>query len=81
MTVRDLKDKARRIGLDQKKFDSCLDTGRYVEQVQEDIREGTRAGVTGTPGLFLNGVPLEGGAVPYETVAEAVRQELARLGQ
>lgn len=81
VSVRDLKDKARRIGLDSKRFDACLDSGRYVEQVQEDLREGTRAGVTGTPGLFLNGVPLEGGALPYETVAEAVRRELARRGR
>lgn len=81
VSVRDLKDKARRIVLDSKRFDACLDSGRYVEQVQEDLREGTRAGVTGTPGLFLNGVPLEGGALPYETVAEAVRRELARRGR
>lgn len=81
VTVRDLKEKARRLDLDAKKFDACLDSGRYVEQVQEDLREGTRVGVTGTPGLFLNGVPLAGGALPYETVAEAVRRELERPGR
>jgi protein-disulfide isomerase len=78
LAVTDLKEKAHRIGLDQKKFDTCLDTGRYVEQVQKDMKEGTRVGVTGTPAVFINGAELKGGAVPYETVAEAIQQELAR---
>jgi predicted DsbA family dithiol-disulfide isomerase len=78
LAVTDLKAKAGRIGLNQKKFDTCLDTGRYVEQIQKDMKEGTRVGVTGTPAVFINGAELKGGAVPYETVAEAIQQELAR---
>lgn len=81
MTVRDLKNRANRIGLDQDKFNECLEAGRYVEQVQEDMREGTRVGVNGTPALFVNGVPLEGGALPYEAVAAAIRREASRTGQ
>ena len=80
LAVADLKDKARRAGLDQKKFDGCLDSGRYVEQVQKDLAEGLRIGVTGTPAVYINGIQLEGGAVPYETVADAIRKELAQTG-
>jgi predicted DsbA family dithiol-disulfide isomerase len=80
LAVDDLKEKARRIGLDGRRFDECLDSGRHVEQVQSDMREASRMGVTGTPALFINGVQLEGGAVPFETAAAAVRKELARLG-
>ncbi len=79
LTVRELKEKAGRLGLDQVAFDTCLDTSRYVEQVQEDLREGSRAGISGTPALFLNGIPIEGGAVSYEVVATAVEAELERL--
>jgi len=76
--VKDLKAKAARLGLDQKKFDSCLDTGRYTERVQDDMKEGSRVGVTGTPALFVNGLEIDGGAVPFEVVAKALDKELAR---
>ena len=78
LAVKDLKATAVRLGMDGKKFDTCLDTGRYVEQVQNDQREGQRAGVNGTPAVYINGVMLPGGSVPYSTVEAAIEQELAR---
>jgi len=81
LAVKDLKVAAARLGMDQKKFDLCLDSGRYTEQVQNDMDEGGRVGVTGTPSLFLNGVPLDGGAVPYEKIAKAIEKELARTAR
>jgi protein-disulfide isomerase len=78
LSVAELKVKAGRIGLDQKRFDECLNTGRFTEQVQEDQKEGGRAGVTGTPALFVNGVIVEGGAVSLDVVAQAIEKELAR---
>jgi predicted DsbA family dithiol-disulfide isomerase len=78
LAVSDLRQLARQLGLDQRKFDSCLDTGRHVERVQNDTREAVTLGVNGTPALFVNGVPLEPGAQPFEVVANAIRQELAR---
>ncbi len=81
LTVRDLKEKAGRLGLDQDAFDTCLDTSRHVEQIQEDLREGRRAGISGTPALFVNGIPIEGGAVAYDVAAAAVEAELERAGR
>lgn len=81
LTVRDLKEKAGRLGLDQADFDACLDTSRHVAQVQEDQREGRLAGISGTPALFLNGIPIEGGAVAYDVVAAAIEEELDRQGR
>jgi protein-disulfide isomerase len=78
LAVKDLKATAVRLGMDGKKFDACLDTGRYVEQVQNDQREGQRAGVNGTPAVYINGVMLPGGSVPYSTVEAAIQQELER---
>ena len=80
LSVRDLKVKAGRVGVDQAKFDQCLETGRYAEQVQNDVREGTRVGVNGTPALFVNGVSIEGGAVPFEVLKKAIDKELAAAG-
>jgi protein-disulfide isomerase len=81
LMVPDLKDKARRVGLNGSRFDSCLDSGQYTQQVQQDLEEGQRAGVSGTPAVFINGTLLPGGAVPYETVAAAVQKELDRVQQ
>jgi protein-disulfide isomerase len=77
--VSSLKEIARQVGLNGARFDRCLDTGRFVEQIQNDLSEASRLGITGTPAVFLNGVPLQGGAQPYEVVAEAVQRELDRV--
>jgi protein-disulfide isomerase len=83
LSVSELKQKAGRLGLDQAKFNSCLDNGRYVERVQNDIKEGNRIGVgnSGTPAIFVNGNYMEGGAVPFEVVARAIDSELAKQPQ
>ena len=78
LAVSDLKQTARQLGIDGKKFDACMDTGRYVEQVQNDQKEGQRAGVTGTPAIYLNGTPVEGGSVPFSVLDAAIERELAR---
>ena len=78
LAVSDLKEKAARLGLDQKKFNNCLDSGRYVEQVQNDLKQGKSVGVTGTPAMFLNGVYVEGGAVPLSVLSTQIDKELAR---
>ena len=44
---------AKEIGLDETEFQSCLKSGRYTERVQEDLAEGSRIGITGTPGNIL----------------------------
>lgn len=81
LAVSDLKQTARRLGLDGKKFDNCLDTGRYTEQVQNDMKEGQRLGVNGTPAMFINGTYVEGGMVPFETLEGMIKKELARTSK
>jgi len=53
--VEKLKEYASRIGLDRRKFDAELDAGKYAAKVQRDMQEGMRAGVSGTPAIFING--------------------------
>lgn len=66
------------MGMDRKRLDRCLDTGRRVERVQSDMAEAQRVGVKGTPAIFVNGCELKGGAVPYDVVANAIDKELSQ---
>ena len=55
---------AKEIGLNQDAFATCLDTGRYREEVAKDLQEGIKIGVASTPTFFINGRPLVG-AQPF----------------
>ncbi len=72
---------AKEIGLDEKKFQACLDSGKYKARVQEDFDEGVRVGITGTPGnILLNNetgmVKLRPGAVPLAALRADIDQLL-----
>ncbi len=75
-----LKEKAGRLRLNQAEFDACLDSGRMAERVRKDMREADRLGITGTPAVFVNGIPVPGGAAPYAVLAEIIEDELRRRG-
>ena len=68
---------ARALKLDEKPFDSCLAGGKYKTQVERDLQEGKQAGVSGTPGFFINGTPLSG-AQPLDSFARTIEEELSR---
>jgi protein-disulfide isomerase len=79
LAVEDLKSFAKDIGLDQGKFDKCLDSGEKAAAVSADEKDGEQAGVSGTPAFFINGIFING-AVPYEQFKEAVDRELKGKG-
>jgi len=61
LDVVSLKDRARRLALDEHKFATCLD-GETAAVVQEDRESGPPLGIVGTP-TFLVGTVLPGGLV------------------
>ena len=79
LAIADLKAAAGTLGLDQAKFDACLDGGSMAAKVAKDMEDGTKAGVSGTPAMFVNGRFING-AVPYEDLAKILDDELARKG-
>ena len=72
-----LKEHAKELGLDQKKFDSCVDTGSKRAAVDSDAQQGRLAGVSATPTFFINGIPLNG-AQPAAAFEKIIEEELAR---
>ncbi len=58
-------------------FDTCLGSGKYQAAIKQDIEEGNRVGVSGTPAFFING-RLISGAQPLEAFVRVIEDELAR---
>ena len=72
---------AAEVGVDQSQFQSCLDTGKYEKLVKEQIEDGTKAGVSGTPSTFVINPKGESqlivGAQPIEALKTAIDQSLS----
>lgn len=69
------------LGINETKFQECLDSNKYAAHVKEDMDGGSKAGVTGTPGNILldtktGKTRLIPGAVPYETISAAIDEML-----
>ena len=66
---------AQELELDMTKFGPCLENDQTLSRVQADQKEGSDAGVRGTPTFFINGVPLIG-AQPIEAFKTAIEGAL-----
>lgn len=68
------------IGLEQQQFDSCLETGKYLEEVQGDLSDGRAYDVTGTPGFFIGndqiGFVKLSGAQPFDAFQRIIDAQL-----
>ncbi|MFL5349583.1 MAG: DsbA family protein [Hyalangium sp.] len=77
LKVDDLKKYAADLGLDAARFNECLDSGKKAEQIKKDQAAGEKAGVSGTPAFFINGVALSG-AVPADDFKAIIDSELKK---
>jgi protein-disulfide isomerase len=71
------KEYAQQLGLDMQKFNQCLDSGKYANEVQKDYNDGLKYGVSGTPTFFINGIKIVG-AQPYSVFEQIIEQELSK---
>lgn len=74
-TTQNIKLWASQLGLNVAKFNQCLDSGKYKAEVQKDFQDGSAAGVSGTPSLFING-RLVVGAQPFASFKAIIDEEL-----
>jgi len=72
---------AKDVGLDVKKFESCLESGKYASKVVEDLADAQTAGGNGTPySVVVVGnekIPVSG-AVPYEQLKTIIDSVLTQ---
>jgi len=72
---------AEDVGLDREEFITCLESGRTLAKVEEDLKDALGSGGTGTPHTILiskdgkNALPLRG-AQSFDTVKAQIEQLL-----
>ncbi len=66
---------ARQTNLDTRAFTQCLKSGRYTEEVKNDLEEGASVGVIGTPTFFLDGHAIPG-AIPEDILRSLIDRAL-----
>ncbi|OGK08394.1 hypothetical protein A2767_06425 [Candidatus Roizmanbacteria bacterium RIFCSPHIGHO2_01_FULL_35_10] len=65
------------IGLDEAKFKTCLDSGKYEKKTQGSLEEGTKAGINSTPTSVIYDLKTGKsqsviGALPYEDLRKSL---------
>ncbi len=59
---------ASELGLNRAVFEKCVKDRKYKDEVTKDYEDGVKAGVDGTPALFINGKKVTpAGAQPFST--------------
>jgi predicted DsbA family dithiol-disulfide isomerase len=86
-----LVDRAQVLGLDTKRFNECLSSGRYADELRKALEEAEKMGIDGTPIFFIGAVDASGesmtvatriaGAHPYEIFRSALDEILALQNQ
>ena len=76
LSVPRLERHAADLGLDSAAFDECLSSGRYFDQVQNDVTAVLSLGQGGTPAVFVNGRHV-GGAISASQLRMQIERELA----
>jgi len=78
---------AKDVGLDVSLFDKCVDSGKYISKIEEEVKAGEKLGVDGTPVFFLGVTDASGqkivslrrfnGAISFPRLKEAIDKLLA----
>ncbi len=72
ISVPSLKSIAKGLGLNEAKFNDCLDSGKMAAKVKAEADAGAQSGVQGTPANFINGQEVPGGAQPFSKFQQII---------
>lgn len=85
-SVDELAQVAQSVGVDMNKYNVCMSENRYKDQIDQEIQDGTNAGIQGTPGFVIGVLDKDGnvdgkmiaGAYPYESFKAIIDEMLAK---
>ena len=66
---------AEDLGLEADAFRACVESGQFAAQIAQDLQEGQRAGIRGTPSFLINGQIMVG-AYPFENFQQRIEAAL-----
>ncbi len=75
LSIEKFKEIAVNLGLETEQFNQCLDDKKYSFEVFNDLEDGSKLGITGTPAFFINGSKIEG-VIPYDTFKQIIDRAL-----
>ena len=73
-----LKSYGKQLGLNQVQFDSCIDSNKYITQINNEVHYGSTLGVSGTPAFFI-GKNFLSGAQDYNVFKSIIESKLSKL--
>lgn len=76
------KQYADELQLNGDEFGTCLDSGKYLDEIKADLQDGQNYGIEGTPGFFIGndklGYTKVSGAKPYQSFQTVLDEALAK---
>jgi len=80
--INTFKEYAQELGLNLEEFNSCLDSRKYAQEINDDLQDGRDYGVTGTPGFFVGNEKIGFikiiGAQPYSVFQNVLNGQLGQ---
>jgi protein-disulfide isomerase len=74
-----LQEQAQQLGLDMQKFEKDMNDPQIAQSINQDYQDGIKAGVRGTPTIFVNGALLKN--TNLEGFQAAIDKELEKKGK
>ena len=73
LSIQNLLVMAKSLGLDFDKFSTCLANRKYENEIQNDLLDGVKLEITGTPTFFINGYKVQG-VISYPTWVDLIEK-------
>lgn len=70
---------ANQLSLDMSKFTKCLESKKYLKDIQKDYTDGQTMSITGTPTWIIDGTKISGD-IPYDMFVSFIENLLSEKG-